>query len=68
MLPGEIWSLNNSDIHAVWNADTALARVHLICDFLPTPALLGLLANAERNLGVANPVVDRRLLDAQPVA
>jgi len=61
MLPGEIWALNNSAIHAVWNADAALPRTHLICDFLPTPALLDLLARADRELGVVNAEVEARL-------
>lgn len=51
MKPGEVWVLNNSAPHAVWNADTARARTHMICDFLPTPPLLQLLAAGERNLG-----------------
>jgi len=62
MLPGEVWALNNSAMHAVWNADATLPRTHLICDFLPTPALLELLARAERNLGAANADVEKRLL------
>lgn len=61
MLPGEIWALNNSAQHAVWNADDALARTHMICDFLPTPALCDLLARAERGLGVVNAEVETRL-------
>lgn len=61
MLPGEIWALNNSAMHAVWNADAALARTHLICDFLPTPALVDLLGSAERELGVVNTEVETRL-------
>lgn len=68
MVPSEIWALNNSTVHAVWNADAVIARVHLICDFLPAPALLALLANAERGLGAANAAVDRRLLDMSPAA
>jgi hypothetical protein len=51
MRPGEIWVLNNSAVHGVWNADETRSRTHLICDFLPTPALRALLAAGERNLG-----------------
>jgi hypothetical protein len=51
MKPGEAWVLNNSAPHAVWNADPARSRTHMICDFLPTPALLQLMAAGERNLG-----------------
>jgi hypothetical protein len=61
MQPGEVWALNNSALHAVWNADAVLARTHLICDFLPTPQLQQLLARAERNLGVVNTQVEQRL-------
>jgi len=51
MRPGEIWVLNNSTEHAVWNRHPSLARTHLICDFLPTPELLALLDQGDRNLG-----------------
>jgi hypothetical protein len=49
MAAGEVWALNNSAPHAVENADLERARTHLICDFLPTPALLELLVRGERN-------------------
>ncbi len=68
MLPGEIWALNNSNTHAVWNASSELPRTHLICDFLPSPELLALLANAERGLGVVDMNVQNRLFDVQPAA
>jgi len=64
MRPGEVWVLNNSDIHGVWNADAALARTHLICDFLPTPELLALLARGERDLGIVDAVVEARIRQA----
>ncbi len=48
---GEVWLLNNSANHAVWNMHPSRSRTHLICDFLPSPALLDLLARAERHLG-----------------
>jgi hypothetical protein len=51
MKPGEVWVLINSSPHAVWNADPDRSRSHMICDFLPTPALLQLMAAAERDLG-----------------
>lgn len=51
MKPGEAWVLNNSGAHAVWNADPDRSRTHMICDFLPTPALLQLMAAGERDLG-----------------
>jgi len=59
MRPGEIWVLNNSAPHAVWNADPDRSRTHMICDFLPTPALLGLMASGDRNLGRHDDAVDR---------
>lgn len=52
MQPGEVWVLNNSAPHAVWNADPERARTHLICDFLPSAALLEMLAQGTRDLGV----------------
>lgn len=51
MAPGEAWALNNSAVHGVWNAHPSSARVHLICDFLPAPALLQLLSRGDRSLG-----------------
>ena len=65
MRPGEVWALNNSARHAVWNADSTRARTHMICDYLPSPALLDLLARAERDLGETNADVEKRLL-AEP--
>ena len=53
MSPGEIWLINNSNVHAVCNDNATQARIHLICDFLPSPALLQLLAAAERPRGVS---------------
>jgi hypothetical protein len=48
---GEVWALNNSAEHAAWNAHESAPRTHVICDFLPTPALLRLLTDGERLLG-----------------
>jgi len=64
MAAGEVWVLNNSTLHAVWNADPALPRTHLICDFLPSDALVALLLDGERELGVDRPEVRERLIAA----
>jgi Aspartyl/Asparaginyl beta-hydroxylase len=61
MQAGEAWVLNNSAEHAVWNADPARSRTHMICDFLPSPELLELLARGERGLGVRRPEVLRHV-------
>ena len=61
MRAGEAWALNNSTTHAVWNAHPALARTHMICDFLPSPTLLELLQRADRTLGRTVPEVDAHL-------
>ncbi len=61
MAPGEVWALNNSTLHGVWNADTERSRTHLICDFLPSPELLALIAAGERDLGRPRPDLDRRV-------
>ena len=58
MAPGQVWALNNVAVHAVWNAHPSLARTHLICDFLPEPSLLQLLAGGERGLGRPLPEAD----------
>ena len=55
---GEAWALNNTTVHGVWNAHPTFARTHMICDFLPDPALLDLLARGERELGRQMPEVD----------
>jgi hypothetical protein len=61
MRAGEVWVLNNNAEHAVWNAHPTLARIHMICDFLPSPELLGLMGRGERGLGVQRLEVDDRL-------
>jgi hypothetical protein len=67
MRPGEVWALNNSIWHAVWNADATLARIHLICDFAPTPELLDLLMRSDRNLGRVDTTIERELLAGSPI-
>jgi hypothetical protein len=65
MRPGEVWALNNSAPHGVWNAHATQARTHLICDFLPNTELLGLLARSERELGAGDDMLDRVMRGAQ---
>lgn len=50
MKEGEAWALNNSNVHAVVS-DWSQARIHLICDFLPSPGLRDLIMQGERGLG-----------------
>lgn len=66
MRPGEVWMLNNSAEHAVWNTHPTHSRTHLICDFLPTAALLDLLSRGERNLGVRRVDVDLHTREIRP--
>ena len=66
MAAGEVWALNNATVHAVWNADPAQSRTHLICDFLPTRELVDLLVRGERDLGREEPAVDAHLFAARP--
>ncbi len=54
MREGEVWILNNSAMHGVWNAHDSLSRTHLICDFLPTAELLALAARGDQGLGRAD--------------
>ena len=65
MRPGEVWALNNSATHGVWNAHETDARTHLICDFLMSEELQGLLSSAERDLGAANDEVERVMRGTQ---
>jgi hypothetical protein len=64
MSEGEVWVLNNSGVHAVWNAHPTHARTHLICDFLPSAALLDALGKGERGLGLRRPPVEDRLRES----
>lgn len=68
MRAGEVWALNNSAKHGVWNASATEARTHLIADFLAEPALLALLAEGEAGLAEVNPELERRMLAAPPAA
>jgi hypothetical protein len=65
MRPDEIWVLNNSATHAVWNAHPTLSRTHMIYDLLPSPELSELLRAGERNLGTHLPHVDQYFKDAR---
>ncbi len=65
MRPGEVWVLNNSAPHAVWNAHPTLSRTHMICDFLPSPALLELMSQGDRHLGEERPEVEQRVQAAR---
>jgi hypothetical protein len=61
MRAGEVWVLNNSAEHGVWNADATRSRTHLICDFTLTPVLSDLLARADRGLGEHHPEATERI-------
>lgn len=65
MAEGEFWLLNNSTTHAVWNAHESASRTHLICDFLPSDALLQLIRAGDRDLGASRPDVDAHVALAQ---
>ena len=64
MRPGELWALNNTAPHGVWNADPLRERTHLICDFLPTARLCDLLAAGDRDLGERDRDAEIRLAQA----
>lgn len=61
MGPGELWALNNTTSHGVLNADASRERTHMICDFLPSPALRALILDGERTLGTRRPDIDADL-------
>ena len=65
---GEVWVLNNSAEHAVWNSHASQARTHLICDFLPSDGLIELLRRGERHLGARRPEIEQqtRAVEAVP--
>ncbi len=65
MQAGEVWALNNSAEHGVWNGDATRSRTHMICDFTLTPTLLDLLVRADRALGERRPEIAARVA-AQP--
>lgn len=58
---GEVWALNNSAVHAVWNKDEHASRTHLICDFLPSPRLIELLSALSDDAGRNDPGFETRL-------
>ena len=62
MHPGEVWALNNSAPHGVLNEHPSQGRVHMICDFLPSPTLLDLLQRGQRGLGELQPRLNERLM------
>jgi Aspartyl/Asparaginyl beta-hydroxylase len=66
MSPGEIWVLNNSAMHGVINAHADHARTHVICDFLPSAALLESLRVGERGLGIDEAELARRMGQLRP--
>lgn len=66
MAPGEVWALNNSATHAVWNAHPTTARTHLICDFLGHAGLLDLIARGNRDLGERIPKVTDHMMKFPP--
>jgi hypothetical protein len=68
MRAGEVWALNNSTTHAVWNEHATLSRTHIICDFLASPALLDLLARGDRTLGRHMPAVEQHVAQARSAA
>lgn len=68
MKPGEAWVLNNSALHAVWNADPLRSRTHMICDFLPAPALLQMMAAGDRDLGRRVAAVEQHLNPPAPTS
>lgn len=49
--PGEVWLLNNCAVHGVENAHPSKGRIHLICDYLPSPALLDMARSAPVSQG-----------------
>lgn len=65
MREGEVWALNNSALHGVWNAHSSLPRTHLICDFLPSASLLDLLERGDGNLGVRRADVEAHIGNAR---
>jgi hypothetical protein len=61
MAAGEVWALNSSAEHGVLNDHQTEPRTHAICDFLPTTALLNLLAEADPGCGQTVPEIFARV-------
>jgi len=64
MKVGEIWALNNSTVHAVWNGDPRLPRTHLICDFLYSEELERLIVDGDHDLGRRDEAIVQQLQNA----
>ena len=61
MAEGEVWVLNNSNLHGVLNENTEDFRLHIICDFVPNEALIDAIKSANTGLGVVDDEALQRL-------
>ena len=68
MLPGEVWLLNNCAAHGVENAHKTEARIHIICDYLPTPELMELIEHSDKTLGEKSDKLYNKLLNKTKVS
>ncbi len=63
MKPGEVWLLNNCAPHGVENAHNTDARIHLICDYLPSAELDELFNQSDKHLGKTSQQLHEKLLE-----
>jgi hypothetical protein len=61
MAAGQLWMINNHEIHGVINNHTSKGRYHLIFDVLADHSTLELLKAADTTLGVENKPFQQRL-------
>ena len=61
MQAGEVWAFNNTALHAAVNDHPVRPRIHLICDFAHSAALIDLIAAGEPHLGRRDPAVLERV-------
>lgn len=53
MVSGEVWAIDNLRPHAIHNA-TGRTRINILADYVPSTQLVGLIADGDRGLGVAD--------------
>jgi hypothetical protein len=54
MRPGDVWAIDNLKPHAIHNSGTG-ARINVLVDYVPSNALVSLIAEGEPGLGMRDP-------------
>jgi len=60
MAPGEVWAIDNLKPHGIHNSG-ARPRINVLVDYMPSNALVGLIAEGEDGLGVVDAAAQRAI-------